>query len=181
MSANSILSRIRLFTISVVVLFSTATAHALPWDFDMYRQESLKSNEVARAPVKGTVPLGRKPFTMAVDEAEKALNNPVPFSLHSTWSGQRLWNANCMPCHGKSGGGEGAVAKLFVGVPNLLTDLYKQRSDGRVFAVIHHGQGTMPRHGYKFSDSEKWDIVNYLRFLQGRDMLGLERPVAKKE
>ena len=160
---------------------SAQSSHALPWDIDMYRQESLKANEIARAPVKGTVPLGRKPFILSVEEAEKVLKNPVPFSLHSVWRGQRLWNANCTPCHGQSGAGEGAVAKQFIGIPDLLGDLYKQRSDGRAYAVIHHGQGNMPRYGYKFSDSEKWDIVNYLRFLQGRDSPGIERPAAKKE
>ena len=64
-------------------LLAANSAFALPWDFDMYRQESLQSNEVARAPVKGTVPLGRRPFTLTLEEAEKGLSNPVPFSLYS--------------------------------------------------------------------------------------------------
>jgi len=163
-------------------LAQSAPARALPWDIDMYRQESLQTNEIARSPVIGTVPVGARPFTMSVEEAEKSLKNPVQLSLYSAWRGQRLFNANCSACHGKSGAGDGAVSKLFVGVPNVLDDLYKKRSDGRVFAVIHHGQGSMPRYGYKFSTAEKWDIVNYLRFLQGREVPGLERPVsAKKE
>lgn len=170
-----------LLSASTGLMLSANSAQALPWDIDMYRQESLRASEIARAPAVGTVPMGRKPFTLSVEEAEKVLSNPVPFSLHSVWRGQRLWNANCTPCHGASGGGEGAVAKQFIGIPDLLGDLYKQRNDGRVFAVIHHGQGTMPRYGYKFSTGEKWDIVNYLRFLQGRDILGLERPSGKKE
>lgn len=168
-----------LLAIACLVLGSASSAVALPWDFDMYRQESLQSNEIARSPAQGTVPVGRVPFTMTIDEADKALANPVPKSFESAWRGQRLWNANCSSCHGLSGVGNGPVSKLLVGVPNLLGDLYKQRTDGRVFAVIYYGQNAMPRYGYKFSEAEKWDMVNYLRFLQGTDVAGLTRPSAE--
>jgi S-disulfanyl-L-cysteine oxidoreductase SoxD len=165
----------------IIFLFFSATcfsqlADALPWDIDMYRQESLKSNEVNRAPVKGTVAVGRKPFSMSVAEAEKNLKNPVALSFNSAWRGQRLFNSNCVPCHGVTGRGDGEVSKSLVGVPNILTDLYKQRTDGRIFAIIHHGQNAMPRYGFKFSEDEKWDIVNYVRFLQGAEVQGLKRP-----
>ena len=151
-------------------------AAALPWDTDMYRQQSLQANEVARSPVPGTVPIGRKPFTLTVEQAESALKNPLPFDFANVWRGQRLWNANCSACHGLNGAGDGAVSKQFTGIPNILDNLYKNRSDGRYFAVITIGQGSMPRYGYKFSDIEKWSMIHYLRFLQGKDVAGLERP-----
>lgn len=156
-----------------------SSSFALPWDVDMYRQASKKPGEMVRAPVPGTVPVGRRPFTMTVEEADKSLKNPVAFSRESVWRGKRLWNANCSSCHGLSGASDSEVAKVFLGIPNLLGDLYKQRSDGRIFGVIYHGQNSMPRYGYKFSADEQWDIVNYLRFLQGRDVEGIERPQAK--
>lgn len=156
------------------------SAGAFPWDIDMYRQESLKANEIARSPVEGTVPVGRRPFTLTLEEAEKVLENPVEFSFYSAWRGRRLWSSNCTPCHGASGAGGGAVAQTFPGIPNLLDDLYKGRTDGRIFAIIELGGTSMPRYGYKFSDQEQWDIVNYLRFLQGKDVAGLERPAAEK-
>ena len=163
--------------LNAVVVVSSALA--LPWDIDMYRQETLKSNEVARAPVPGTVPVGRIPFTMTMEEAEKALTNPVSADFNSVWRGQRLFNANCSTCHGVTGLGDGPTSQLLVGIPNLLQDLYKQRTDGRVFGVIHYGQNAMPRYGFKFSTAEKWDLVNYVRFLQGRDVQGVPRPQVK--
>jgi len=148
---------------------------ALPWDIDMFRQESLKSSEIARSPVPGTIPLGYKPFTMNTEEADKQLKNPIAISRDSVWRGKRIWNANCVPCHSKTGDGKGPVGPL-MGVPDLNTDFYRARSDGRFFAVLHHGGANMPRYGYKFSENEKWDVINYLRFLQGTKVDGVERP-----
>ncbi len=167
-----------IIVLSILLGLFGSSAHALPWDQDMFSQESLQSNEVVRSPVKGTVALGHKPFTMTADEAEKSLQNPQPVTVHSVWRGQRLYNANCLTCHGKTLDGKGPVgASGALPVPNLLEDFYKNRTDGRMFAVIHHGGAAMPRYGYKFSEREHWDIVNYVRFLQGlKDVPGMKRP-----
>lgn len=147
---------------------------ALPWDTDMYSQQSLKSNEVARAPVKGTVPRGRADFLMTAEEMEKQ-ENPVIFNTETVLRGRRLWNSNCAVCHNVDATG-GTTVGSQMGVPNITLDFYKDKPDGKAFAVIHHGQGNMPRYGYKFSIEEHWALVNYLRFLQGREVSGVERP-----
>jgi mono/diheme cytochrome c family protein len=166
-----------LFLCTAGCLLPTVAA-AAPWDVDMFRQQSLQSNEVARSPAKGTVPVGHKPFVLTPDEADQQLHNPVPASAHSAWRGQRLYNANCYPCHGRKGDGQGPLgASKQLPVPNLLEDFYKNRSDGRIFAVIQNGGAVMPRYGYKFSEQEHWDVINYLRFLQGvKDVPGMKRP-----
>ncbi len=158
------------------VIGTTAPAYAAPWDADMFSQESLQANEVARAPAKGTVPLGKKPFILTADEADKQLTNTIAPDLDSAWRGRRLYNANCVTCHGRKGDGKGPVGASLP-VPNFHEDFYKNRSDGRFFAVIHNGGAVMPRYGYKFSESEHWDIVNYVRFLQGiHQVPGLPQP-----
>ncbi len=168
--------------VSLIVCLLSEKAAALPWDIDMYKQESFKANEIARAPAKNTVPLGHSPFRMTNEEAAKSLTNPTTFSFDSVWRGQRLYNSNCWTCHGKSGAAEGPVAKQSaLGIPDLLTDFYRNSPDGKVFAVIYNGGSNMPRYGFKFSKTEIWDIVNYLRFLQGQDVEGqgserLKRP-----
>ena len=163
---------------AAVMLGTVSSAHALPWDQDMYSQESLQSNEVARAPVKGTVAIGQRPFKMSADDADQGLQNPQPATLHSVWHGQRLYNANCLTCHGKKGDAKSPIgASGALPVPNLLEDFYKKRGDGRFYAVIHNGGAAMPRYGYKFSPQEYWDIINYVRFLQGvKDVPGMKRP-----
>ena len=154
-------------------------ALALPWDTDLNSQQSFKPSEFARAPVVGTVPLGSKPFTMTLEEAEAKLQNPVAFTLSSVWRGQRLWNSNCYTCHGKLGNGTGPVGPQMA-VPDLLTDFYRGKSDGRVFGILHYGGTNMPRYGYKFSEAEKWDVINYLRFLQGRNLSGADAEKFKR-
>jgi len=170
---------VRLIALLTFAVLSIApAASALPWDQDMFSQESLQSNEVARSPVKGTVAVGHKPFTMNADDADKNLQNPEAPTKASVWRGQRLYNANCLTCHGKKLDGKGPVgASGALPVPNLLEDFYKKRGDGRIFAVIQNGGAAMPRYGFKFSEREHWDIVNYVRFLQGlKDVPGMKRP-----
>lgn len=141
-------------------------AVAAPWDQDMSKQQSYKANEMARAPVAGTVPLGHLPFPYTNnDEAGEKLSNPVQPDADSLARGRRLWSVNCVTCHGVTGAGDGPVAQ-YLTVPDLHQDFYKARTDGRIFAVIYNGQNQMPRYGYKFSASHTWDIVNYVRHLQ---------------
>lgn len=167
-----------LFGLFVVDLLAVDKAAALPWDIDMYRQQSLQPWEMPRTPVKGTVPMGYKPMTMNADEMDEKMRNPSKADFHSVWRGKRLYDINCYTCHGASGDGKGPVGKTgALPVPNILEDFYMNRSDGRIFAVIHYGGAAMPRYGYKFSEQEHWDIVNYVRFLQGKvKVSGMERP-----
>lgn len=155
----------KLFALVIGIFVWQNNAQALPWDIDMFSQESLQSNEVARAPAKGTVAVGRKPFTMTTDEAEAKLQNPQEATFHSVWNGQRLYNINCVTCHGRKGDGKGPVGPQ-IAAPDLTNDLYVKKSDGRAFAVIHNGGTAMPRYGFKFSEKDHWDVVNYLRVLQ---------------
>ncbi len=141
--------------------------YALPWDVDMYSQQSLKSGEVSRAPVEGTIPLGYTPFRMSIEEADGKLENPVPASGNSLWRGKRLWSAQCSSCHGLDAKSETYIGKK-LGAPNLLEQRFLPYTDGRLYATIVWGVRSMPRYGYKLSEEERWDIVNYLKHLQGR-------------
>lgn len=165
---------LRFLVLGLLWVAMTPQAQALPWDTDMYEQQSYEAGEMSRVPAKGSIPLGYRPYTLTIEEAASN-NNPKDFTLHSVWQGMRLYNANCYTCHGKRGDGQGPVGPQMA-VPSLLEDFYKNRPDGVVYHVIQRGGVSMPRYGYKFSADESWDIVNYVRFLQGRDVEGLQRP-----
>ncbi|MDD2941622.1 MAG: cytochrome c [bacterium] len=166
----------QLIAVVVSSLLLASSALAAPWDIDMFRQQSLKPNEVARNPVSGTVPLGFKPFPYATrEEAGEKMTKDVEFGVDSVSRGQRLWGANCEACHGVKADAQGTVSKI-MNVPSLLDEMYKARADGFIYGTLHYGGAVMPRYGYKFSHVEKWDLVNYLRFLQGRDVPGMPRP-----
>ncbi len=132
----------------------------------MFRQQSYQAGEIARSPVKGTIPKNYTVWKMTTEEAEASLKNPVPYTNDSVQRGKRIFQANCRTCHGLSGVGDGPVGAA-MGVPNIMTDFYKQKSDGRTYGVLMNGGSNMPRYGYKFSETERWDVINYVRFLQG--------------
>lgn len=166
-----------LFAFGMLAAVLPGTAHALPWDMDMYRQQSFQANEMARAPATGSVPVGHIPWSMTTEEAATNLKNPTPLSKVSIIRGKRIFETNCRTCHGSSGVGDGPVGKLGVlAVPNILDQTYHAKPDGQVYGVLMNGGANMPRYGYKFSDAERWDVINYVRFLQGRPVEGMERP-----
>ena len=161
------MKRWRAFVVCALVFGGSSQALAMPWDVDLFRQPSLRSKGVARAAVKGTVPVGHPPFTLSTEDAEKVLRNPVPLSDESIVRGHRLFAVNCIPCHGATADGKGPVGPA-MGAPDIRTDFYKARGDGRLYGIFMNGGTNMPRYGYKFSEAERWDLVNYVRYLQGK-------------
>lgn len=94
--------------------------------------------------------------------------NPAPRTPASLARGGQIFNTYCSVCHGAQGMGDGTVAGRFGYVPNLTQDMTRQRSDGYIYAVLRHGRGIMPRYGDKIRDpGDRWNVVNYLRSLQG--------------
>lgn len=165
----------KIIFILISLFLCVGSASALPWDIDMFRQQSLKPGESTRSPADGTVPVGGKPISMSTEDAAEKLENPKEFNFDSVWAGKRLWNANCSSCHNLNGDGKSLVGPQ-VGAPSLLDEFYKNSPDGKVYGVVINGGANMPRYGYKFSEQEIWNLVNYLRFLQGKDVEGLTRP-----
>ncbi len=145
----------------------SSSALAMPWDVDMYRQQSYLSGELARSPVKGTIPVGHKPWRLTNEEAAQKLTNPIPMSEDSLQVGKRLWSTNCTPCHGATGNAKAPVGPQ-VGAPDITAAFYAGKAEGSIYGIMMNGGSSMPRYGYKFSEEERWHIVNYVRHLQGK-------------
>jgi mono/diheme cytochrome c family protein len=97
----------------------------------------------------------------------KAMKNPVPLSAESIAAGQAAYAKNCRFCHGPEAKGDGPMAPKD-SHPSDLTDAKWDRgaTDGEIFMVIQAGAGPdMKMKGYKgrLSDTDTWNIVNYLR------------------
>jgi len=150
-------------------LLSSHVAVALPFNQDMvgsqlsvgdmHRPDPLRSRERgASGRFMGDAPGDPKRFV-----------NPVSVSIRSIRHGERLYQANCSPCHGRRIDGkqvEGGVQHLLPGVP-LFEPVMKEKPDGHFYQAIHYGfAGIMPPYAYKFSVEEEWDIVNYIRSVQ---------------
>src|SRR5450759_2277711 len=52
-------------------------------------------------------------------------------------------------------------------IRDSTADLTKSRTDGYIFGMIRNGRGLMPPYN-RIEERERWDVVNYLRGLQGK-------------
>jgi mono/diheme cytochrome c family protein len=136
------------------------------------RPESLPSrgNPQLSVPIYGMTVAA---FTVSLQPTPGALDslglltNPTPVSDSSLANGRRHYQINCAVCHGASGAGDGPVIAFGLPAPSLLTDIARNRSDGYVYGIIRNGRGLMPSYN-RIEDMDRWDVVNYLRGLQGR-------------
>jgi mono/diheme cytochrome c family protein len=102
--------------------------------------------------------------------------NPIPPDSYSLARGQSYYEINCALCHGNIGKGDGSVAEKLVRKPTDLTGSdAAQLSDGEIFMVITNGihpgssrKGGMPDLRENLKINDRWDVINYVRNLQGQ-------------
>ncbi len=102
-------------------------------------------------------------------------SNPIKSDQASLARGQFLFGLNCAACHGFDAKGDGSFVDKMIRKPADLTGaLVKDLSDGEIFLVITNGvnpgvgiRGGMPPLNENLAASDRWDIVNYVRSLQG--------------
>jgi mono/diheme cytochrome c family protein len=98
-------------------------------------------------------------------EAAK-LKNPVARTPESATAGRRVYQRLCIRCHGPAGQGDGEAA---VGAaPADLTDAQWDfgGSDGEIYAAIREGTSKdMEGYAERISETDTWNVVNYLRSL----------------
>ena len=94
---------------------------------------------------------------------------PVPFKAESVAHAMTLFAENCIPCHGHQAKGDGILAKTLPKKPvDLLTEPHaSMHTPGDFFHWLTNGiPGTgMPAWREKFSDKERWDLVNLVHAL----------------
>ena len=102
----------------------------------------------------------------------KALKNPVKASAESIAAGQAAYAKNCRFCHGPEAKGNGPMAPEGTHPSNLTDDKWDRGStDGEIFLVIRDGAGPkfdMKGYKSKMSETDIWNVVNYLRSLQAK-------------
>lgn len=83
-------------------------------------------------------------------------------------SGARLYQANCVSCHGIEGAGDGPQASGLSSPPPDFTDqeFMAQRSEADFFQAVSSGiTPAMPGYADRLSDAERWALAAYLRTL----------------
>jgi mono/diheme cytochrome c family protein len=96
------------------------------------------------------------------------LPNPVPADASSLDRGGELFLRFCAPCHGPNGAGvTGYIIPAGYPPYPLNSDRARGFTDGYIYGMIRVGRGLMPAYGHRISHFDRWNIVNYLRVLQG--------------
>lgn len=137
------------------------------WRTDMWYQPSLRPEEAPRPEPTQSVPLGAGPRYESRDDTED-LPNPVTPTPASLAHGRALFIARCAPCHGRDGHGGGPVSRFFPPAPDLAYRTVQSRSDGFIWGTIGFGGKAMPPQGEGLDATDRWDLVNAVRVIQGR-------------
>jgi mono/diheme cytochrome c family protein len=137
------------------------------WRTDMWYQPSVRPEDAPRPQPEHSVPLGAGPHYENRDETQD-LVNPVEPTKESLAHGKVLFLSRCAPCHGEAGHGGGPVSKFFPPAPDLAYVKVAERPDGYIWGTITYGGKAMPSQREGLSVSDRWDIVNHVRLIQGK-------------
>ncbi len=92
--------------------------------------------------------------------------NPVEADAKSVNDGRILYQQECLACHGDTGKGDGPTAKDLEKKPgDLSSPKVWDQTDGALFWKVTTGRKPMPSYEQKFTDEQRWSVVNYVRTL----------------
>jgi mono/diheme cytochrome c family protein len=98
-----------------------------------------------------------------------ARKNPIAPTEQSIAAGQKIYSKTCTMCHGKTGDADGpAVIELNIHPAKLSDPKMATESDGSLFWKITTGKKPMPAYGKRLSETDRWNLVNYIRTLSKR-------------
>lgn len=97
-------------------------------------------------------------------EASALKENPIAPTQDSIAAGQKIYSKTCFLCHGKSGDADGpAVIELNIHPARLSNPQLDTEPDGSLFWKITTGKKPMPAYGKRLSETDRWNLVNYIR------------------
>ena len=105
---------------------------------------------------------------MVVPDEYKSKVNPVKGDESLKMIGLRNFNRHCVSCHGKTGIGNGIMAKNLKNSPGDLTSAeFQNYNDGEIYYLSFVGINERPDFMKLIPNEEdKWAIVNYVRKLK---------------
>lgn len=141
-------------------------------------QQNQSQQQKQSAPPSTAAPAkARGPHPLVITPEEQARKNPIKFTEASVERGKGLYMTQCTMCHGKNGDGKGELATVMhLNIPDFTKpDTLAKRTDGGLAAIINKGSGTMPGEAKRLKEDQVWDLVNFLRTLQGEKPAGSPR------
>ena len=109
----------------------------------------------------------KQKWTAPAGEAQK--KNPVSVNESSLAAGRKIYLNRCASCHGTTGNGDGPDAiDLGIHPAKFFDPAVQEETDGALFWKITVGRKPMPDYGRRFSPTDRWNVINYLRTLARR-------------
>ena len=143
----------------------------------MHQSPSVDPYEMPRPAPVGSVPSnsphGDAPYASGntqpqlLELASRARSPLQPGDTAALAHGQVLFARHCAVCHGPQGRGDGTILGpgRFPFAPSLVTPVVAGYSDSYIYAVLRQGRGLMPAYGPRMTETERWQVVSYVRTL----------------
>ena len=165
---------------TAMLIAALAPLAACEWFTDFKRQPSVvtwesldsagvRGNPQTSVPITGSAVPGFAVSYAALPptiDSMSTLRNPIAPDSTSMLNGRKYYVINCAVCHGLTGRGDGSATKYGVFPFPLVGDRGRGLSDGYIFGMIRNGRGNMPPYN-RIEERDRWDVVNYVRGLQG--------------
>lgn len=105
-----------------------------------------------------------EPWVAPARAAKK--KNPIPAEKESIAAGKKVYEKECLSCHGKAGKGDGPAAKdLEKSAGDLSKPEMWQQTDGALYWKLTEGKKPMPTYEKLLKEDERWHVVNFMRTL----------------
>jgi len=105
-----------------------------------------------------------------VPENARNVKNPIKPSVEGLKAAAQLYHQNCELCHSESGSSSSSAAQNLPQRPAVLSDtkIMKKATDGELFWKITEGRPPMPSYEHQLTETQRWQLVNYIRELVAR-------------
>ncbi|MBS1602680.1 MAG: cytochrome c [Bacteroidetes bacterium] len=109
---------------------------------------------------------GQQPPPWVAPKDAQSIKNPLVSSPQALAEAKTLYTANCGPCHGEKGKGDGPAAQGLNPKPADHTSaIVQNESDGSLFWKLSEGHNPMPAYNKVFTDQQRWELILYIRSL----------------
>ena len=102
-----------------------------------------------------------------VPAASEKMKSPVKFDAAAVSAGKTLWGTNCKSCHGVKGLGDGnKAAKIDISCGDFSSNDIQSMTDGALYYKTTEGRRPMPSFKEKLSNTDRWQLVAFMRTLK---------------
>lgn len=113
-----------------------------------------------------------------VPAGQDALSNPLDYTLENVKQGKAIYTLNCKSCHGDPGKNNPLT---LVPMPvDMASERMQVNSEGALFYKIANGRGVMPPFGSTLSETDRWNLVNFIKnYSPDQEQLLIDLPPVK--